>query len=90
MSSGSNRLDATLLVLVALAIATVCVPMLAPAALLGNAVLLVLAVLKGRRILLDYLDLRTAPAIWRGLVSAWVVLVAAFAWAASAAVAFLT
>jgi hypothetical protein len=84
-----NRLDATLVALVGLAIATVSTPRFVPGALLGDAVLLALAALKGRKILLDYLDLRSAPAVWRGLVTAWVIFVTAFAWAASA-VAFLT
>ena len=84
-----NRLDATLVALVGLAIATVSTPRFVPGALLGDAVLLALAALKGRKILLDYLDLRSAPAVWRDLVTAWVIFVTAFAWAASA-VAFLT
>ncbi len=84
-----HRLDATLVALVGLAIATVSTPPFVPGALLGDAVLLALAALKGRKILLDYLDLRAAPAVWRGLVTAWVILVTGFAWAASA-VAFLT
>jgi hypothetical protein len=83
-----HRLDATLFTLVGLAIATVLASRVIPGTLLCNAVLLALAVLKGRRIALDYLDLRGAPALWRGLVQAWVLLVAAFAWAASV-VAFL-
>ena len=53
-----NRLDATLVALVGLAIATVSTPQFVPGALLGDAVLLALAALKGRKILLDYLDLR--------------------------------
>jgi hypothetical protein len=52
---------------------------------LETAVVLGLAVLKGRRILLDFLGLRAVAPIWRGLVTAWVVGVASFAWAASAA-----
>jgi hypothetical protein len=79
----ADRLDATLLALVCLAVATVWAPPAVPGALLGNAILLVLAILKGRRIVLDYLDLRTAPAVWCGLVTAWVIFIAAFAWAAS-------
>ena len=63
-----HRLDATLVALVGLAIATVSTPRFVPGALLGDAVLLALAALKGRKILLDYLDLRAAPAVWRGLV----------------------
>ena len=84
-----HRLDATLVALIGLAIATVSTPRFVPGALLRDAVMLALAALKGRKILLDYLGLRAAPALWRGLVTAWVIFVTAFAWAASA-VAFLT
>ena len=80
-----HRLDATLLLLVCLALATLGTNWMLPRTLLGNAVLLGLAVLKGQRILLDYLGLRTALPIWRGLVVAWVLAVASFAWLASAA-----
>ncbi|WP_024509100.1 cytochrome C oxidase subunit IV family protein [Bradyrhizobium sp. ARR65] len=78
-----HHLEATLAVLIGLAITTVGVARMLPGGLLGKAVLLSLAALKGRKILLDYLDLRAAPALWRGLVSAWVFSVAAFALAAS-------
>lgn len=85
----SHRLDATFAVLVGLAVATVCAPSVVPGALLGNAVLLVFAAIKGRWIVLDYLGLRGSSALWRGLVLVWLVCVLAFAWAASALV-FLT
>lgn len=80
-----HRLEATLIGLIGLAIATLCVSRASPSVLLANIVLLVLAILKGRWILLDFLGLRTAPAIWRGLVSAWVVGVTSFAFAAAVA-----
>lgn len=83
-----HHLDVTLLAVIGLAIATMWAPPLVPGALPGNAVLLALAILKGRRIVLDFLDLRAAPAVWRGLVIAWVIFIAAFAWAGSA-VSFL-
>jgi len=57
--------------------------------LLGNAVLLVLAAIKGRRIALDFMDLRAVPALWRGLVSAWILIVVLFAWLASAVTALI-
>ncbi len=79
------RLEATLAALIGLAVATVSVGSILPGGLLVDAVLLALAALKGRKILLDYLDLRSAPALWRGLVSAWVFAVVAFALATSAA-----
>jgi len=84
-----HRLNVTLFALIGFAIATMWAPQLVPGALPCNAVLLALAALKGRRIVLDYLDLRAAPAMWRGLVTAWVILVATLAWAASA-VSFVT
>ena len=51
--------------------------------MLANGAVLAIAAVKGRRILLDYLDLRSAPAFWRGLATAWLVLVVGFAWAVS-------
>jgi len=84
-----GRLDLTWIVLIGLALATILVPSLVARPLLGNALLLSLAALKGRRIVLDFLDLRAAPTLWRGLVSAWVVIVVLFAWLASAIVALI-
>ncbi|MBR0848603.1 cytochrome C oxidase subunit IV family protein [Bradyrhizobium diazoefficiens] len=84
-----DRLDITWIVLIALALATILLPPLMPRALLGNAVLLALAAIKGRRIALDFMDLRAVPALWRGLVSAWIVVVVLFAWLASAAVTLI-
>jgi hypothetical protein len=79
-----DRLDLTLVTLIALAFAT-----MALAGLTGNPVLvdgtvLAIAANKGRRILLDYLDLRSAPPLWRGLATAWLMLIVGFAWAVSA------
>jgi hypothetical protein len=82
---GLGRLDVTWVVLIGLAIATVLVPTLLSRALLANAVVLAFAAVKGRRIVLDYLDLRTAPALWRGLVTAWILIVVLLAWFAAAA-----
>ncbi|MBR0773361.1 cytochrome C oxidase subunit IV family protein [Bradyrhizobium diazoefficiens] len=84
-----DRLDITWIVLIALALATIVLPPLVPRALPGNAVLLALAAIKGRRIALDFMDLRAVPALWRGLVSAWIVVVVLFAWLASAAVTLI-
>jgi hypothetical protein len=81
-----KSLDVTWAVLIGLAIATVLVSWLVPRALLANAMVLALAAVKGRRIVLDYLDLRAAPAPWRGPVSAWIVILVLFAWLASAVV----
>lgn len=84
-----DRLDMTWIALIGLALATVLVPSFVPRSLLANALVLVLAAVKGRRIVLDYLDLRAAPALWRGLVSAWIVVLALFAWLASAVIALM-
>nr|WP_249148871.1 hypothetical protein [Bradyrhizobium manausense] len=75
--------------MIGLALATLLVPPLVARPLLGNALLLTFAALKGHRIVLDFLDLRAAPALWRGLVSAWVLVVVLFAWLASAIVALV-
>ena len=78
-----HRLDITLIVLIGLAIATLVASRHLMGGPVGGAVVLGLAILKGRRILLDFMALRTAPDLWRGLVTAWVVGVASFAWLAS-------
>ena len=84
-----DRLDITWIALIGLALATILVPALVPRPLLGNALLLAFAAVKGGRIALDFLDLRAAPALWRRLVSAWIVVVLLFAWLASATVALI-
>jgi hypothetical protein len=84
-----GRLDITWIALIALALATILLPPLLPRPLLANAVLLALAAIKGRRIALDFMDLRAVPALWRGLVSAWIVIVLLFAWLASAVIALI-
>ena len=84
-----GRLDITWLVLIGLALATILLPPLMPRPLLANALLLVLAAIKGRRIALDFLDLRAAPALWRGLVSVWIMVLVLFAWLASAIVTLI-
>ncbi|WP_339032862.1 cytochrome C oxidase subunit IV family protein [Bradyrhizobium symbiodeficiens] len=84
-----DRLDIAWIMLIGLALATILVPPLVSRPLLANALVLTLAALKGRRIVLDFLDLRAAPALWRGLVSTWVVIVVLFAWLASAIVALI-
>jgi hypothetical protein len=84
-----DRLEMAWLTLIGLALATLLVPTLVSRPLLANALLLTFAALKGRRIVLDFLDLRAAPALWRGVVSAWVVIVVLFAWLVSAVVALI-
>ena len=77
-----HSLDATAIFLVGLAIATLLASQNLPAGPFASAVVLGLAALKGRWILLDFLGLRAASPVWRGLVMAWVLGVASFAWAA--------
>lgn len=84
-----DRLDIAWITLIGLALATLLVPPLVSRPLLANGLLLTFAAIKGRRIVLDFLDFRAAPALWRGLVSAWVVIVVLFAWLASAIVALI-
>ncbi|WP_234685838.1 cytochrome C oxidase subunit IV family protein [Bradyrhizobium monzae] len=84
-----HPLEIALAVLLGLAIATLLASWQLMAGPLATAVVLGLAALKGRRILLDFLGLRTAPSVWRGLVTAWVFAVVSFAWAASAARLFI-
>ena len=84
MRYSPDRLDLTLVALIALASATMALAGAAWNPVLVDGTVLALAAIKGRRILLDYLDLRSAPALWRGLVTTWLTLVAGFAWAVSA------
>jgi hypothetical protein len=84
-----DRLDVTWIALIGLALATILVPPFVPRPLFANALLLTFAAIKGRRIVLDFLDLRAAPALWRGLVSAWILIVLLFAWLAAAIVALI-
>ena len=79
-----GRLDLTLLALHGLTLATMAVAGATRAPVLVDGIVLAIAAIKGRRILLDYLDLRSAPALWRGLATAWLMLIVGFAWAASA------
>ncbi|MGJ4942166.1 cytochrome C oxidase subunit IV family protein [Bradyrhizobium sp. HKCCYLS1011] len=81
---GPDRLDVTWLMLLGLAVATVAISSSGAGALLGNTLVLALAAIKGRKIILDYLGLRAAPALWRGLITTWIVGLAAFAWATAA------
>lgn len=79
-----GRLDLTLLALLGLTLATMAVAGATRAPVLVDGIVLAIAAIKGRRVLLDYLDLRSAPALWRGLATAWLMLIVGFAWAASA------
>lgn len=79
-----------MIALIALAFATMAFAGADRGLLLANGAILAIAAVKGRRILLDYLDLRSAPPLWRGLVTAWLLLVVGFAWAVSTVSALLS
>jgi hypothetical protein len=85
-----DRLDFTLIALIALAFATMALVGAARDPVLVDGAVLAIAAIKGRRILLDYLDLRSAPPLWRGLATAWLMLIVGFAWAVSAVSVFLS
>jgi cytochrome c oxidase subunit IV len=84
MRYSPDRLDIAWLALMALALATMALVGVVRNALLVDGAVLAIAAIKGRRLLLDYLGLRSAPALWRGLATAWLMLIVGFAWAASA------
>ncbi|MDC7788477.1 cytochrome C oxidase subunit IV family protein [Rhodoplanes sp. TEM] len=80
-----SRPDAAAARLIVLALASLAVTVAAPAGAAANALVIGAAVLKGRIVVLDFLGLRTAPPLWRGLVGGWGVLVGTLAWLAAAA-----
>lgn len=84
MRYSPDRLDLTLALLIALAFATMALAGAGRGLALVNGAVLAIAAIKGRRIVLDYLDLRSAPALWRGLATAWLLLVVGLAWAVPA------
>ena len=89
MRFSPDRLDLTLVLLMGLALATVAVADARPGAMLVDGAVLTFAAVKGRLIVSDYLDLRSAPPLWLGLTTAWLMLLLGFAWAVSAASLFL-
>jgi hypothetical protein len=68
-----DRLTLAWLQLLSLATATLAASLLLPNRWLADALVLALALVKGRVILLDFLGLRHAPALWRGLLTSWLV-----------------
>ncbi|MDU3132764.1 MAG: cytochrome C oxidase subunit IV family protein, partial [Bradyrhizobium sp.] len=66
-----DRLNVAWRQLLALAIATLAAASLLPSRWLIDAVVLSLAMAKGRVIVLEFLGLRHAPALWRGLLTTW-------------------
>jgi cytochrome c oxidase subunit IV len=84
MRCSRDRLDLALIALIALAFATMAIAGLTRDPVLVDGAVLAIAAIKGRRILLDYLDLRSAPPLWRGLATAWLMLIVGFAWTVSA------
>ncbi|MGY4303184.1 hypothetical protein ACVIJ6_000427 [Bradyrhizobium sp. USDA 4369] len=73
-----DRLNVAWLQLLALAVATLAAALL-PSRWLIDAVVLSLAMAKGRVIVRDFLGLRHAPALWRGLLTTWLAGLAVFA-----------
>lgn len=84
MRYSPDRLDLTLALLIALAFVTMALAGAGRGLTLVNGAVLAIAAIKGRRIVLDYLGLRSAPPLWRGLVTAWLLLVVGLAWAVPA------
>ena len=84
MRYSPDHLDLTLAALIALAFATMALAGAGRGLPLVNGAVLAIAAIKGRRIVLNYLDLRSAPALWRGLATAWLLLVVGLAWAVPA------
>jgi hypothetical protein len=90
MRCSPDRLDLTWIALIALAFTTMALAGLVRNPVLVDGAVLAIAAIKGRRILLDYLELRAAPALWRRLATAWLMLIVGFAWAVSAVSALLS
>ena len=84
MRYSPDRLDLTLIALIALALTTMALTGVDRGLPFAGGAVLAIAAIKGRMILLDYLGLRSTPALWRGLVTAWLLLVVGFAWIVSA------
>lgn len=72
--------DAAVVMLIGLAGASLAASMVLPYGTVVNALVLAAAMLKGRVVVLDFLGLRRAPALWRGLVVGWVMLIGMVAW----------
>jgi len=76
---GRDRLDLAWLLLLGMAIATLAASLLVPSRWVVDVLVLLLAAAKGRVIVADYLGLRRAPFLWRGLLTAWLTGLVAFA-----------
>ena len=68
-----DRLNLAWLQLLSFAIVTLAASLLLPSRWLVDALVLLLAAVKGRVIVLDFLGLRHAPALWRGLLTTWLI-----------------
>jgi hypothetical protein len=87
-----KRLDRTWLLLMALTVASLIAGRAdgsAAPGLMGAAVVLVVAVVKARGILMEFLNLRAAPAGWRAVFIVWLGAVAATLWLTAALPALL-
>ncbi len=74
-----SRIDLAWLQLLSFALVTLAASLLVPNRWLVDALVLSFAAAKGRVIVLDYLGLRSVPALWRGLLTIWLAGLAAFA-----------
>ena len=90
MRYSPDRLDLTLMALIALAFTTMALTGVDRGLPFASGAVLAIATIKGRMILLDYLGLRSAPPLWRGLATAWLLLVVGFAWAVSTVTTFFS
>ena len=80
-----RRMDRTWLLLAALTATSIATTRIGMTAIVTDSAVLVLAVVKARSLLWNFLDIRSASSGWRTLFVAWLLLVAIAAWAASAA-----
>lgn len=83
-ASPRHRLSRTWLVLVILTLASMALTHAGPAPLVVGAGVVGAAAAKAWWIVLDFLDLRHAPAGWRALFATWILVIALGAWAGAA------
>jgi hypothetical protein len=80
-----RRIDRTWLLLAALTSASIAATRIGLVGVVVNGAVLVLAIVKARSLLWNFLDIRAASSGWRTVFLAWLLLIAVAAWAASAA-----
>ncbi len=80
-----NRLDLGWLLLIGLTVSGYALRVEATADVLVGLATLAIAYLKGRLVMLDFMELRHAPCVWRGIFEGWLLVVAGVLMAAYAA-----